>query len=86
MQTGFYMFPPNEDNIVKFALHHKGYTNDQPSLANADERTSVPRTGHFAGSLEEGIPRQSIVELRNELRRVRPALAEKPFAGTRLCW
>lgn len=86
MQTGFYSFPPNSENIIKFAFHHRGYTNEQPSLANAEISVSTPRTGHFGGSLDEQIPKASVVALRQALSRVYPALAEKPFAGTRLCW
>lgn len=86
MQTGFYSFPPNSDNVVKFAFHHRGYANEQPSLADANTFVSTPRTGHFGGSLDEQIPKASVIALRQALAKVYPALAKKPFAGTRLCW
>lgn len=86
MQTGFYMFPPNPDHIVKVALHHRGYTNPQPSLADPSQQTSLPRTGHFGGTLEENIPLEAVRELKEQLRMVFPDLAKKPFSSTRMCW
>lgn len=86
LQTGFYSFPPNKDNIVKFAYHHRGFLNEQPSLSNPSVQTSVPRTGHFEGSLEEQIPAASLRALRAEMRRIWPELGAKPILTTRMCW
>jgi len=86
METGFYMFPPTDDNQIKIAFHLRGYTNDQPSLSDEEKNVSVPRTGHFVGQLDENIPKRSVEQLREALRRVWPQLAEKPFSGTRMCW
>lgn len=86
METGFYCFPPNEDNIVKFAFHLRGWTNEQPSLSDAEKQVSVPRTGHFQGKLGENVPKDAIHRLREQLRRVYPDLAKKPFSGSRMCW
>lgn len=82
----FYVFPPNKDGLVKCAEHARGYTNEQPSLANPKEKVSLPRTGHFGGSLDENVPKPALDELRDELRKVWPKLAEKPFSSTRMCW
>lgn len=86
MQTGFYMFPPNEDNIVKVAFHLKGWTNTRGSLSDSTKEVSVPRTGHFLGTLNENIPLDAIRQLRDRLREVYPELANKPFSGSRMCW
>jgi hypothetical protein len=86
METGFYMFPPTDDNQIKIAFHLRGYTNDQPSLSDEEKKVSVPRTGHFVGELDENIPKRSVEQLREALRRVWPELADKPFSGTRMCW
>lgn len=82
----FYMFPPNEDNVVKVALHSMGYSNSQSSLSDPGVQVSVPRTGRFQGSLDEQIPKESVDELRANLARIWPELAKKPFSGTRMCW
>jgi sarcosine oxidase/L-pipecolate oxidase len=78
----FYTFPPNEDNIVKFAIHDSGFTHC-PVPGNT---ISSPRTvsSHPQDGLR--IPKTRVQELRKRLRRVYPDLAEKPFTSTRLCW
>ena len=72
---------PNEDNIVKFAIHDLGFTHFFVSR----ETTSTPRTvsSHPQDGLR--IPKTRVQELRKRLRRVYPDLAEKPFTSTRLC-
>ena len=86
MEGPFYCFPPNQDGIVKFALHHRGWTNDQSSLSDKNAIVSVPRPGYFNGKLGENISRGAIRELRRELRRVYPELGDKPFTSSRMCW
>ncbi|CAD6565718.1 MAG: hypothetical protein CYPHOPRED_005922 [Cyphobasidiales sp. Tagirdzhanova-0007] len=86
MQSGFYMFPPNDERLLKVALHLEGYINEQPSLGDKNKVVSLPRTGHFQGSLAEQIPKASVAALRLELGRVWPDLGRKPFQGTRMCW
>ncbi|KAF4621342.1 hypothetical protein D9613_000843 [Agrocybe pediades] len=80
--SGFYVFPPNEKNIVKVAIHAAGYT----YFKDADTKVSTPRT--ITSDPENGllIPKPMLKALREELRKIYPELAEKPFIGTRLCW
>ncbi|KAI0332963.1 FAD dependent oxidoreductase [Cubamyces sp. BRFM 1775] len=83
--TGFYMFPPNHENVVKLAIHDGGYTQPR-KCAKTEDVVSTPRTvlSHGADGLR--IPKASLQKLRAELHQVYPELAKKPFAGTRLCW
>ncbi|KAI0317135.1 FAD dependent oxidoreductase [Amylostereum chailletii] len=81
--TGFYMFPPNDDNVVKLALHAAGYTGYP---ADSDTHISTPRTITSHGVDGLLIPREVAKLLRDTLWDIYPELAEKPFAMTRLCW
>ncbi|CDO77050.1 hypothetical protein BN946_scf184403.g25 [Trametes cinnabarina] len=83
--TGFYIFPPNDDNIVKLAIHDCGYTQPLKSR-KADTTVSTPRTVLSHGPDGLRIPKASLQKLRAELAQVYPELAKKPFAATRLCW
>ncbi|KII95698.1 hypothetical protein PLICRDRAFT_150559 [Plicaturopsis crispa FD-325 SS-3] len=78
--TGFYMFPPNEDNIIKIAIHSFGYTNTA-----SEQAVSTPRTllSHAQDGLR--IPLEMLKTLRAALREVYPELADRAM-GTRLCW
>ncbi|KAG1854156.1 FAD dependent oxidoreductase [Suillus subalutaceus] len=80
-RTGFYVFPPTHRNVVKFAIHAAGHTHAVPGSTISTPRTIVsdPDNGQW-------IPRSVLKELRVQLRSVYPALAEKPFSGTRMCW
>lgn len=82
----FYVFPPNEDGIVKLSKHARGYLNKQVSLADPEAFVSMPRTALFAGNSGEHIPKPALDELRTHLSKIWPRLAEKPFASTRMCW
>ncbi|KAJ7287241.1 FAD dependent oxidoreductase [Mycena rebaudengoi] len=79
--SGFYVFPPNEDNLVKMAIHEAGYTHSV-----GPQNISTPRT--VTSDPEGGlrIPQTSVKEMRDGLRAVYPVLADKPFVATRLCW
>jgi len=79
--TGFYIFPPNEQNLVKMAVHSAGYTHSlgEKYISTPRTITSDPETGLF-------IPKANVKELRDGLRMVYPTLADKPFVATRLCW
>jgi sarcosine oxidase/L-pipecolate oxidase len=83
--TCFYVFPPNNEGIVKFAIHAVRYENDSPSLANT-ARVSVPRTKLFRGSLDDHIPKEALKELRGRLAMAWPELAKKKIVETRMCW
>ncbi|KIM81419.1 hypothetical protein PILCRDRAFT_8774 [Piloderma croceum F 1598] len=78
----FYTLPPNEDNIIKFALHDSGVIH----FPIPGKAISTPRTilSHPQDGLS--IPKTKVRALREHLRGVYPDLAEKPFAATRLCW
>jgi glycine/D-amino acid oxidase-like deaminating enzyme len=80
--SGFYVFPPNKDGIMKLAMHAAGYTH----IPMTGPPVSTPRTitSHAQDGLR--IPKSSARALRHHLREVYPDLAEKPFSGTRLCW
>ena len=76
---------PTDDNLVKVAIHDSGVVYCPPS--NADKPVSTPRTVSSHGD-DDGrrVPQSYLRRLRSSLRGVYPALAEKPFAATRLCW
>ncbi|KAF9485974.1 FAD dependent oxidoreductase [Pholiota conissans] len=80
--SGFYVFPPNEQNIVKFAIHAPGYTH----FGEANPTISTPRTVTSDPVRGLHIPKVALQELRSNLKRVYPDLAEKSFIGMRLCW
>lgn len=83
--SGFYIFPPNEANVVKMAIHSAGYTyfdgdtNSHGAISTPRTLTSDPVRGLL-------IPKSAVQNLRMHLKNVYPELAEKPFSGTRLCW
>jgi len=63
------------------AIHSAGYSHKvgEKSISTPRTITSDPETGLR-------IPKAKVKELRDSLRAVYPALAEKPFVSTRLCW
>ncbi|KAI0753075.1 FAD dependent oxidoreductase [Daedaleopsis nitida] len=83
--SGFYVFPPNHENIVKCAIHSGGFV-QKIRAAKSDIYVSTPRTVTSDGDDGLRIPRSSVQKIRTELRRIYPDLAQKPFSGTRLCW
>ncbi|PSR73762.1 hypothetical protein PHLCEN_2v10406 [Hermanssonia centrifuga] len=80
--SGFYVFPPNADNVVKFAVHDNGFLHKP----NSPDAPSTPRTSLSDGDDGLRIPKTVVKKLRDHLRMIYPELAEKPFSGTRLCW
>jgi sarcosine oxidase/L-pipecolate oxidase len=76
---------PTDGNIVKLALHDFGVVH-YPAGERTDKPVSTPRTVSSHGEDGQRIPRSSLRRLRSSLRGIYPALAEKPFAATRLCW
>ncbi|KAF8995385.1 FAD dependent oxidoreductase [Cyathus striatus] len=77
--TGFYIFPPNENNIVKMAIHSLGYTHTVEGISKPRTIATDPEKGLF-------IPKSDLLSLRQHLQKMYPHLASKPFVGTRLCW
>lgn len=82
--TGFYMFPPNSENIMKMAIHAVGHTNYASN--NTSKNISTPRT--ILSHDKEGllIPKAIARLLRKQMSQIYPELAQKPFSSTRLCW
>ncbi|KAI9441668.1 FAD dependent oxidoreductase [Lactarius indigo] len=83
--TNFYVFPPNDDSIVKFAFYDSGVVYYPPGDAD-NQPVSTPRTFSSHGDDGLRVPRSNVRRLRSSLRDVYPELAEKSFAATRLCW
>ncbi|KAI6009849.1 FAD dependent oxidoreductase [Pisolithus marmoratus] len=95
--AGLYVLPPNIDHTIKIGLHAAGHTHMvTPSafeLASANaavvpRKISTPRTilSHPEGSDGLRVPRSALRVIRDRLKAVYPDLAEKPWAGTRMCW
>ncbi|KAG8955665.1 hypothetical protein FRC04_007656 [Tulasnella sp. 424] len=80
--NGFYIFPPNRDRLLKFAIHDGGYIN----LPNDNPSVSTPRTLSSHGQAGLKIPKVMADKLRAGLKEVYPELADRPFVKTRLCW
>ncbi|WRT64455.1 uncharacterized protein IL334_001387 [Kwoniella shivajii] len=81
--SNYYMFPPNETGLVKFAFHAAGYLSE-----NGQPRTIAdPKAMAYSEANNVGwIPAQSVRGLREQLRIAYPELAKKPIAFTRMCW
>ncbi|KAK1926919.1 FAD dependent oxidoreductase [Papiliotrema laurentii] len=78
MDTGFYIFPPTPDGIVKFAIHGPGWIN--PTSHNGHPIPSIPKEGHYR------LPQEAIQALKINLANTYPELAKKEWFETRLCW
>nr|XP_018266511.1 uncharacterized protein I303_00486 [Kwoniella dejecticola CBS 10117]OBR88669.1 hypothetical protein I303_00486 [Kwoniella dejecticola CBS 10117] len=79
--SGYYSFPPNEQGIVKFALHAAGYVTQDGVPRTATD----PKASNI--QLQTGwIPKDSYTKLREQLSIVYPELAQMPIAFTRMCW
>ncbi|GME28212.1 fructosyl amino acid oxidase [Neofusicoccum parvum] len=76
-----YFFPPVVGGVFKLA-HSQFLTNTQTTKDGIT--TSVPRT--FREHPEDDLPLEIEAEMRQNLRRVFPELADRPFCFTRLCW
>jgi sarcosine oxidase/L-pipecolate oxidase len=76
-----YFFPPTNDGIFKMA-HSQFITNTQ--VTQSGITSSIPHT--FVQSPADGLPLEIEAQMRRNLRRVLPELADRPFCYTRLCW
>ncbi|KAI1785219.1 FAD dependent oxidoreductase [Ganoderma leucocontextum] len=84
--TGFYVFPPTRENIIKCAIHSGGFV-QKVKAANSDVLyISTPRTVTSDGDDGLRIPKSALKALRANLVRIYPDIGNKPFYGTRLCW
>ncbi|CCL99199.1 uncharacterized protein FIBRA_01214 [Fibroporia radiculosa] len=72
----FYAFPPNDQNIVKCAIHARGYTHMQDT---SDGAVSAPIFVDSNGKQQSRVPKLALEELRESLRRAYPALGAKPW-------
>ncbi|KAF8229018.1 FAD dependent oxidoreductase [Tricholoma matsutake] len=79
LSTGFYVFPPTDQGIIKMAIHLPGYTRMIEGISTPWTVVDDPDRGLL-------VPRTNLQALRKCLREVYPVLAEKPFSATRLCW
>ncbi|KAM0787541.1 hypothetical protein ACM66B_003612 [Microbotryomycetes sp. NB124-2] len=82
LDTGFYCFPPTKDNVFKFAIHGPGYLNPAPNLG----LPSTPRTALTPGYENQSVPADAITKLKAGLERVYPALVDREWLYSRLCW
>jgi len=77
--TGFYIFPPTDQYIIKMAMHLPGYSRMIQGISTPWTLVDDPDRGHL-------IPKANLQALRRCLREVYPDLSERPFSATRLCW
>ncbi|KAG8924606.1 hypothetical protein FRC02_010332 [Tulasnella sp. 418] len=85
-ESGFYIFPPNEQRLLKMAIHDGGYINLIDSSNATNLAISTPRTTSTHGNEGLKIPLLMVERLRKGLRSIYPALGNHPFTSTRLCW
>ncbi|KAJ6011210.1 FAD dependent oxidoreductase [Penicillium sp. IBT 35674x] len=81
--TGIFIIPPR-DNLLKIARHAYGYRNPitvpvPGSLSGETMQVSLPETG-------VPVPLEGEEAFRVALRQLLPRFADRPFAGTRICW
>ncbi|KAG2412336.1 hypothetical protein HFD88_009893 [Aspergillus terreus] len=80
--TGMFILPPR-NNLLKIACHAYGYINTKPTpVPGADGQTaniSLP-------DIDVPIPVDAENEFRMALKQLVPALADRPFCKTRVCW
>ncbi|KAJ5281316.1 FAD dependent oxidoreductase [Penicillium angulare] len=77
-----YFFPPQADGVFKMA--HSQFITNVRKDKNSNITTSIPHT--FLQAPKDGLPLEIEAQMRRNLRRVLPELADRPFCYTRLCW
>ncbi|GJP97935.1 hypothetical protein AnigIFM59636_008308 [Aspergillus niger] len=77
-----YFFPPQADGVFKMA-HSQFITNMQTDTRSGN-KSSVPHT--FVENPQDDLPMEIEAQMRRNLHRVLPELADRPFCYTRLCW
>lgn len=83
--SGIFIIPPR-GNLLKIARHAYGYSNPT-SIPNPSPEPRGPKTVQV--SLPENgipIPPEGERALRSALREMLPALGDRPFVKTRVCW
>lgn len=73
------MFPPQEDGLIKL-----GAVNFVTNYHSSHPTVSLPR--YRTDNLKDGIPEPIETQFRNWLRGIVPALAERAWIDTRICW
>lgn len=77
-----YFFPPQADGVFKMA--HSQFIINLQTDSTSGITTSIPHTFHQSPS--DGLPLEIEAQMRRNLRRVLPELADRSFSFTRLCW
>ncbi|KAM0326600.1 hypothetical protein ACHAQA_006469 [Verticillium albo-atrum] len=89
MDSGVFTFPPTPDTqILKVVRHGFGYATElaaQGTQASDERLVSVPKTTS-CNARTDFIPKDAEQGLREGLRVLAPAYADRPFIKTRLCW
>ncbi|KAI2012947.1 hypothetical protein LOZ39_001027 [Ophidiomyces ophidiicola] len=82
LSTGMFIIPPR-NNVLKIARHAYGYRNPK----------TIPNPSQETGTIETSLPEDDIhippegeEACRAALREMLPALADRPFIKTRICW
>lgn len=73
------MFPPQEDGIIKFGAVNfvTNYHSSHPNVSLPRYRTDNPK---------DGVPKPIETHIRNWLKEITPALADRAWFETRICW
>ncbi|CAM1507803.1 Fc.00g046510.m01.CDS01 [Cosmosporella sp. VM-42] len=78
---GFFFEPDPATRLFKLCPLGAGYTNTNPKNG-----TSLPPNDPAAGPLQDFIPLEDELKLRQLLREVFPWMANRPFVDRKLCW
>jgi sarcosine oxidase/L-pipecolate oxidase len=86
MDTGFFCFPPNADNLLKAARHGFGYENPVPVI-HSDSSSLVSGPKLKSNGLKAAfIPEEGNLAIRQGLKHLLPEFADRPWLRTSLCW
>lgn len=95
-RTGFYLFEPNENGIMKIAIHGEGYEEPKPSLgvvtASKIQPPSFPSasSSSTSSSSRSEIPSSKTQDMLKELYQIYPSLSKVPLktlnVQSRICW
>lgn len=84
--TGMFIIPPRK-NLLKIARHAYGYLNPVHVQVWCSPSSSSPQSMRISlPALDLSIPAEGEIACRKALREMLPALADRPFAKTRICW
>jgi sarcosine oxidase / L-pipecolate oxidase len=87
MSTGLFIIPPR-NRVLKVARHAYGYSNptkiQHPDGSGELIEVSLPRTA--VDDPSQWVPREGEDACRDALREMIPALGNRPFTKSRICW